>query len=203
MRFDSGPEVFVLVNQNYVLTEYVLNENDCTWCCHHRFKTICAPFFLILFEKLPFNSLYKAKTKTETNFVVTVGFTTNVDHQTPSEMVQNQGRSSRFKGPGEKQGHNFGCAVDLAIEVPCALQLERRREKEEERKRKGKKEERKRKEGREKGNKKQAKVKAKKKKERARITLFVVEELLCSSVNAQGWSYSWLRWTSPTEYSGR
>ena len=29
MRFDSGPEVFVRVNQNYVLTEYVLNENDC------------------------------------------------------------------------------------------------------------------------------------------------------------------------------
>ena len=29
MRFDSGPEVFVLVNRNYVLTEYVLNENDC------------------------------------------------------------------------------------------------------------------------------------------------------------------------------
>ena len=32
MRFDSGPEVFVRVNRNYVLTEYVLNENDCTWC---------------------------------------------------------------------------------------------------------------------------------------------------------------------------
>ena len=30
MRFDSGPEVFVRVNRNYVLTEYVLNENDCT-----------------------------------------------------------------------------------------------------------------------------------------------------------------------------
>ena len=29
MRFDSGPEVFVRVNRNYVLTEYVLNENDC------------------------------------------------------------------------------------------------------------------------------------------------------------------------------
>ena len=29
MRFDSGPEVFVPVNRNYVLTEYVLNENDC------------------------------------------------------------------------------------------------------------------------------------------------------------------------------
>ena len=28
MRFDSGPEVFVRVNRNYVLTEYVLNEND-------------------------------------------------------------------------------------------------------------------------------------------------------------------------------
>ena len=31
MRFDSGPEVFVRVNRNYVLTEYVLNENDCTY----------------------------------------------------------------------------------------------------------------------------------------------------------------------------
>ena len=31
MRFDSGPEVFVRVNRNYVLTEYVLNENDCNW----------------------------------------------------------------------------------------------------------------------------------------------------------------------------
>ena len=30
MRFDSGPEVFVLVNRNYVLTEYVLNDNDCS-----------------------------------------------------------------------------------------------------------------------------------------------------------------------------
>ena len=29
MRFDSGPEVSVRVNRNYVLTEYVLNENDC------------------------------------------------------------------------------------------------------------------------------------------------------------------------------
>ena len=29
MQFDSGPEVFVRVNRNYVLTEYVLNENDC------------------------------------------------------------------------------------------------------------------------------------------------------------------------------
>ena len=29
MRYDSGPEVFVRVNRNYVLTEYVLNENDC------------------------------------------------------------------------------------------------------------------------------------------------------------------------------
>ena len=29
MRFDSGPEVFVRVNRNYALTEYVLNENDC------------------------------------------------------------------------------------------------------------------------------------------------------------------------------
>ena len=29
MRFDSGPEVFVRVNRNYVLTECVLNENDC------------------------------------------------------------------------------------------------------------------------------------------------------------------------------
>ena len=29
MRFDSGPAVFVSVNRNYVLTEYVLNENDC------------------------------------------------------------------------------------------------------------------------------------------------------------------------------
>ena len=29
MRFDSGPEVFVRVNRNYVLTQYVLNENDC------------------------------------------------------------------------------------------------------------------------------------------------------------------------------
>ena len=29
MRFHSGPEVFVHVNRNYVLTEYVLNENDC------------------------------------------------------------------------------------------------------------------------------------------------------------------------------
>ena len=30
MRFDSGQEVFVRVNWNYMLTEYVLNENDCT-----------------------------------------------------------------------------------------------------------------------------------------------------------------------------
>ena len=30
MRFDSGPEVFVRVNRNYVLTEYVLNENNCS-----------------------------------------------------------------------------------------------------------------------------------------------------------------------------
>ena len=30
MRFDSGPEAFARVNRNYVLTEYVLNENDCT-----------------------------------------------------------------------------------------------------------------------------------------------------------------------------
>ena len=30
MRFDSGQAVFVRVNQNYVLTAYVLNENDCT-----------------------------------------------------------------------------------------------------------------------------------------------------------------------------
>ena len=31
MRFDSGPEVFVRVNRNYLLTEYArLNENDCT-----------------------------------------------------------------------------------------------------------------------------------------------------------------------------
>ena len=30
MRFDSGPEVFVRANRNYVLTEYVLNENDCS-----------------------------------------------------------------------------------------------------------------------------------------------------------------------------
>ena len=29
MRFDSGPEVFVRVNRNYVLTEYIQNENDC------------------------------------------------------------------------------------------------------------------------------------------------------------------------------
>ena len=29
MRFDSGPEVFVRVNRIYVLTKYVLNENDC------------------------------------------------------------------------------------------------------------------------------------------------------------------------------
>ena len=29
MQFDSGPEVFVCVNRNYVLTEYVLNENNC------------------------------------------------------------------------------------------------------------------------------------------------------------------------------
>ena len=29
MRFHSGPEVFVPVNKNYLLTEYVLNENDC------------------------------------------------------------------------------------------------------------------------------------------------------------------------------
>ena len=29
VRFDSGPEVFVRVNRNYVLTECVLNENDC------------------------------------------------------------------------------------------------------------------------------------------------------------------------------
>ena len=28
MRFDSGPEGFVRVNRNYVLTEYVLNKND-------------------------------------------------------------------------------------------------------------------------------------------------------------------------------
>ena len=27
--FDSGPEVFVRVNRNHVLTEYVLNEHDC------------------------------------------------------------------------------------------------------------------------------------------------------------------------------
>ena len=32
MRFDSGPEVFVCVNRNYVLTEYVLNGNDCSNC---------------------------------------------------------------------------------------------------------------------------------------------------------------------------
>ena len=35
MRFDSGPEVFVRVNRNYVLTEYVLNENDCNWNEYH------------------------------------------------------------------------------------------------------------------------------------------------------------------------
>ena len=29
MQFDSGPDVFVPVNRNYVSTEYVLNENDC------------------------------------------------------------------------------------------------------------------------------------------------------------------------------
>ena len=29
MRFDSGPGIFVRVNRNYVLSEYVLNENDC------------------------------------------------------------------------------------------------------------------------------------------------------------------------------
>ena len=29
MRFDSGPGIFVRVIRNYVLTEYVLNENDC------------------------------------------------------------------------------------------------------------------------------------------------------------------------------
>ena len=29
MRFDPGPEGFVLVNRNYVLTEYVQNKNDC------------------------------------------------------------------------------------------------------------------------------------------------------------------------------
>ena len=38
MRFDPGPEVFVCVNRNYVLTEYILNENDCTtklpWSVH-------------------------------------------------------------------------------------------------------------------------------------------------------------------------
>ena len=33
MGFDSGPEV-VRVNQNYVLTEYVQNENDCTSIVH-------------------------------------------------------------------------------------------------------------------------------------------------------------------------
>ena len=34
MRFDSGPEVFVRVNRNYVLTEYVLNENVCIQYSH-------------------------------------------------------------------------------------------------------------------------------------------------------------------------
>ena len=34
MRFGSGPEVFALVNRNYVLIEYVLNENDCTSPSH-------------------------------------------------------------------------------------------------------------------------------------------------------------------------
>ena len=29
MRFDSGPEAFVRVNRNYVLTENILSENDC------------------------------------------------------------------------------------------------------------------------------------------------------------------------------
>ena len=29
MWFDSGPEVFVCLNQNYVLTDFVLKENDC------------------------------------------------------------------------------------------------------------------------------------------------------------------------------
>ena len=52
MRFDSGPEVFVRVNRNYVLTEYVLNENDCSLFLTREFvqfsssKFYCSLFFL-------------------------------------------------------------------------------------------------------------------------------------------------------------
>ena len=45
MRFDSGPEVFVRVNRNYVLTEYVLNENDCicfSQASRSHFQALCA-----------------------------------------------------------------------------------------------------------------------------------------------------------------
>ena len=79
-------------------------------------------------------------------------------------MVENQGNSSRFKGPEEKQGYNFGCAMGLAIEMPCALQGERRREKEEERKRKGK--ERGKKEKRRKRKRKQEARESKNKKKK-------------------------------------
>ena len=42
MRFDSGPEVSVRVNPNYVLTEYVLNENDCSLALHGCARNHCA-----------------------------------------------------------------------------------------------------------------------------------------------------------------
>ena len=35
MRFDSGPEVFACENRSYVLTEHVLNENDCVALFFH------------------------------------------------------------------------------------------------------------------------------------------------------------------------
>ena len=73
---------------------------------------------------------------TETNFVVTVGFTTKVDHQTTSKISYSFHRSRQFRyfiGLEEKKGreeYNFRCAMNLAR---CHVCVPRRKREEAER----------------------------------------------------------------------
>ena len=62
MRFDSGPEVFVHVNRNYLLSEYVLHENDCI-AIGCLYKTMSPPTNSNNCQNPFFNTTSKTKLK--------------------------------------------------------------------------------------------------------------------------------------------
>ena len=93
MRFDSGPEVFVRVNRNYVLTEYVLNENDCITFSLMRFRSLSTRLVHCLSSLVFVFTLNIRKSGFFYNF-----FWVQTIHKLPpsSPTCQTSGRTERF-----------------------------------------------------------------------------------------------------------